>query len=44
MIIEAFSFLDCVKGCSLPLTSGWDSVKTQQMVERMVAAVTYTQA
>jgi virulence factor len=36
-------FLDCVKGRSLPMTSGWDSVKTQQMVERMISAVTYTQ-
>ncbi len=36
-------FLDCVKGRSQPLTSGWDAVKTQQMVERMIAVVTYTQ-
>jgi len=36
-------FLDCVKARSLPLTSGWDAVKTQQMVEQMIAAVTYTQ-
>ena len=35
-------FLDCVKERRLPLTSGWDSVKTQQMVEQMVSAVTYT--
>jgi len=35
-------FLDCVKARSLPLTSGWDAVKTQQMVEQMIAAVTYT--
>jgi virulence factor len=36
-------FLDCVKGRSLPMTSGWDSVKTQQMVERMISAATYSQ-
>ncbi len=36
-------FLDCVKNRSLPATSGWDSVKTQQMVERMISAATYTQ-
>lgn len=36
-------FLECVNRRSLPLTSGWDSVKTQQLVEQMVAGVTHTQ-
>lgn len=35
-------FLDCVNRRSQPLTSGWDSVKTQQLAEQMVAAVTHT--
>ena len=37
-------FLDCIKDRRLPLTSGWDSVKTQQMLEQMIARVTYSQA
>ncbi|HEX7568556.1 MAG TPA: Gfo/Idh/MocA family oxidoreductase [Anaerolineaceae bacterium] len=35
-------FLECVNRRSLPFTSGWDSVKTQQLVEQMVAGVTHT--
>ena len=40
---EINHFLDCVQQRSQPLTSGWDSVKTQQMVEQMIARVTHTQ-
>ena len=36
-------FLECVKTRNQPLTSAWDSVKTQQLVEQMVAAVGRTQ-
>ena len=37
-------FLDCIKIRSLPLTSGWDCVKTQLLMEQMVAAVSHTQS
>jgi virulence factor len=36
-------FIDCVIRRSQPLTSAWDSVKTQQLVEQMVARVIHTQ-
>ncbi len=40
---EVAHFMECVQQRSQPLTSGWDSVKTQQLVEQMAARVTYTQ-
>ncbi len=40
---EVAHFMECVSQRSQPLTSAWDSVKTQQLVEQMVASVTYTQ-
>jgi len=40
---EINHFLDCINRRSQPLTSGWDSVKTQQLEEQMVARVTHTQ-
>lgn len=36
-------FLSCVNQRSQSLTSGWESLKTQQMVEQMVTSVTHTQ-
>ncbi len=40
---EVAHFMDCIRQRSQPLTSAWDSVKTQQLVEQMVARVTYSQ-
>ena len=30
-------FFDCVRRCTQPMTDGWDSVKTQRLMESMVA-------
>jgi virulence factor len=37
-------FMDCVVQRSEPLTNAWDSLKTQLLLENMVASITYTKS
>lgn len=40
---EIEHFLDCIEKRDQPRTSAWDSVRTQELLEKMTAKITYSQ-